>query len=289
MVASGRDLLTTADGSAQVLDEARLDVTAQYLEGIVTAISAQPDHAGIAKLAGARIHGGFRKAVEEVLPGESTSRGVRFQLLDELPAALLQSGRALRVAKIAIGGKGRSAPVDICSGWAAGGSAIAGFSELGPPLNIGPTAPALVSPNDPLAWHETTPLPLHGTRRARRLDLWAENGRIWVESFFRDSHVDGDGIETIVHEWTLTAEIDPVTRRFLSGDAKMGPLPFPECPGAAASAGRLSGMPADGLRRAVKSAFTGPSTCTHLNDTLRSLEDVGALLDALRAHEPLSS
>jgi hypothetical protein len=33
----------------------------------------------------------------------------------------------------------------------------------------------------------------------------------------------------------------------------------------------------------VRDTFTGPTTCTHLNDTLRSLEDVGALLEHLGA------
>jgi hypothetical protein len=42
-------------------------------------------------------------------------------------------------------------------------------------------------------------------------------------------------------------------------------------------------MPFDGLRRTVSKTFTGPSTCTHLNDTLRSMEDVGALMDRLQA------
>jgi hypothetical protein len=42
-------------------------------------------------------------------------------------------------------------------------------------------------------------------------------------------------------------------------------------------------MSVDGLRREVRKTFVGPSTCTHLNDTLRSFEDVGALLARLRA------
>jgi hypothetical protein len=62
----------------------------------------------------------------------------------------------------------------------------------------------------------------------------------------------------------------------------MGPLPYPECPGAAASARRLVGAPVDGVRRSVRSTFVGPTTCTHLNDTLRVMEDACALLAALR-------
>jgi hypothetical protein len=32
----------------------------------------------------------------------------------------------------------------------------------------------------------------------------------------------------------------------------------------------------------VRSTFVGPTTCTHLNDTLRVMEDACALLAALR-------
>jgi len=33
------------------------------------------------------------------------------------------------------------------------------------------------------------------------------------------------------------------------------------------------------LRDHVRTEFTGISTCTHLNDTLRCLGDIGALID----------
>jgi hypothetical protein len=36
-------------------------------------------------------------------------------------------------------------------------------------------------------------------------------------------------------------------------------------------------MTAAGLRKRVREQLVGPSTCTHLNDTLRALEDVPEL------------
>jgi hypothetical protein len=48
------------------------------------------------------------------------------------------------------------------------------------------------------------------------------------------------------------------------------------------SAGRVAGISVNALRREVRDGFVGPTTCTHLNDTLRSLQDVSALLGALR-------
>ena len=54
-------------------------------------------------------------------------------------------------------------------------------------------------------------------------------------------------------------------------------LPYVECPSAAASAARLAGQDLDALRERVRADFVGTTTCTHLNDLLRSLEDVRAL------------
>jgi hypothetical protein len=57
-------------------------------------------------------------------------------------------------------------------------------------------------------------------------------------------------------------------------------LPWQECPAALGSAGRINGMAVGELRNRIRTEFVGTSTCTHLNDTLRALGDLGALLDA---------
>ena len=75
---------------------------------------------------------------------------------------------------------------------------------------------------------------------------------------------------------------DPVTLVVLSSAATARTLPWPECPGAVASAGRLVGEAVAGLRPKVHADFRGTTTCTHLNDVLRSLAGVVALARALR-------
>jgi hypothetical protein len=285
-IARGRDLLTLSSGAARVLDEARVETEVpNYRKGEIGAIAITPHDQRIANFVGASIYGGFRKILGSALPGESDTHSVRYQLLDELPAAILQSGRALRAAGVGLklDLSKRPSAIDVCSGWAEGGTLLAGLTEFGPVLVEGPKAPALTRQDDALAWHEVPLLPVHSTRRLRRLDIWKEDGRGFADCFFRDSHIDLDGAEKIVHEWRLEAAFDLETRLFVSGEAQTGPLPYPECPRAAASAGRLAGMPIDGMRRAVPKVFTGPSTCTHLNDTFRAMEDVGALLEVLRA------
>src|SRR4029078_3000912 len=93
----------------------------------------------------------FRGAVEAALPGETTSHSVRQQLFDDLPLALMMSGRVLRVAGIPIEMSGdRTLPTDICAGWATGGTLLAGYAELGAPLHIGPAAAALEPGGQPL-------------------------------------------------------------------------------------------------------------------------------------------
>jgi hypothetical protein len=281
-VAMGRDFLTGPDGCTTALDELRIDVTVDYARTMIVAIASTPPEPALSALVGKGAYSGFRRSVEEVLPGEMASHCVRAQLLDDIPPAVMGNGRALRAEGRRIGIARQGAlPVDQCAGWAEGGTLVRGFSDLGPPIRIGPKSPALADSGDPLGWHAFAPLGPHGTRRARRMDIWQDGGLGCGDCFFRDSHVDRAGCETVIHEWRLRVSFDPATRRFVSAEAEAGPLPYPECPASGNSASRLVGTPIDGLRRVVRQDYVGPSTCTHLNDTFRALEDVGALFDRL--------
>ncbi|MGF7237310.1 MAG: DUF2889 domain-containing protein [Frankia sp.] len=280
VIARGRDLRTGLDGASTVLDTARLELDVNYPDRVIRQITSHPSHPGLPALAGVAASAGFRKAVDDAMPGERGSRSVRFQLLDDLPTALLVSGYAVQAGNaIRSRLKLTLQYPDLCAGWVAGGTLVSAVEQMGkPPVHAGPEAPSVESDDDPLGWHAIDPLPPHGMRRRRRLDVWMDGDVARVECFFRDSHVDRDSVETIVHEYTVHATLDPTTRRFGSCEADIGALPWPECPAAAASATRLAGAPAVGLRGWVRDTFVGPSTCTHLNDTLRSLEDAGALL-----------
>jgi hypothetical protein len=158
------------------------------------------------------------------------------------------------------------------------------------PVPLGPPAPILEPEDDPLAWHAMAPLAPHAVRRRRRLDLVAPAAPAapadpaddhQVDMHFRDSHVDGDGLETIMHEYTLTGTVNPVAGRVGAVSAEVRVLPWMECPAALASAQRIDGMELAQLRPRVRKEFTGRTTCTHLNDSLRSLADVTALSQEL--------
>lgn len=283
IVAKGRDLFTGTHSDARVVDAARLDAQVDFSAGTIAKISVDPTHPGLADLQGARAFGGFRSLVHDAMPSERESGSVRYQLLDDLPIALLLSARALRAAGIGMSKMGirQESPIDICAGWVAGGTADVGTTDAGPPLDLGPVASEITRDDDPAAWHDFELLPPHSTRRHRRIDVWQDGETAWLDCFFRDSFAPADGVETVVHQYQVLGTVDPQTTRFITCEAEAGRLPYPECPNALASATRIAGLEVRGLRREVRKTFIGPSTCTHLNDTFRSLEDVAALIRTL--------
>jgi len=144
------------------------------------------------------------------------------------------------------------------------------------PIPLGPDAPHLDHPDDPLAWHEMEPMAPKSVRRRRRLDV-IDGDPLRVDVHFRDSHLAVDAAEDVLHEYTLQATVDPEALVVLGADAQARTLPWPECPNALASATRIAGEPVAGLRAKVHADFRGTTTCTHLNDVLRSLAGVSAL------------
>jgi hypothetical protein len=283
LTASGRDLLTGVDGRPTVLDATTIDIEIDFLsQRRIEAIAITPPFDGIDRLVGAPAASGFRALVDDALPDDRDAGTLRYQLLDDVPTAVLVSGNALHAVldmprdpqRMLIG-------ADQCAGWATGASIMAGWTDGGAtPRVTGPLAPALVG-DDPWAWHTLSEQGPNDMRRVRRVDVWLEDDGAHVDAFFRDTHVLPDGDDTVLHEYGVTAVVDLASRTFTACDATLGVLPWQECPAALASAGRLVGTPVEGLRSTVRQSFTGTSTCTHLNDTLRALQDVPALLDTL--------
>ncbi len=288
-------LRARVDGGRHVLEELEeVDVTgredakvagAAVTDGTAGAARAPVGGSDLAALVGTRVGSGFRGRLDQALGDESTAGTLRYLLLDDLPGATLISGYALQRAAFAAG---HPLPArydmmadraDICAGWAAGATILTTIRRHEVvPVPMGPPAPVLEPPHDPLSWHATDPLPPRSTRRRRLLDLWPDGqGGLALWCHFRDSHVDDDGEETVLHEYSVTGTVDVAGARVLDLAAHVQVLPWIECPGAVASAGRLAGTDVAALRQWVRRELTGTSTCTHLNDTLRSLADVHVL------------
>ncbi|HEX2575255.1 MAG TPA: DUF2889 domain-containing protein [Aquihabitans sp.] len=291
VLGAGRDLHTGSAGGG-VLAQAATEVAIDYLGGrIVRSVMTDPVVDGVEALVGARVGSGFRRTLAEALPDLARGHGLVHLLLDELTPATLISGSTLaREGAVALaGGPGATMPIDICAGWVADGAMVHAIADTGIPLlGWGPPAPSLDRPGDPDAWHPMPVLAPRSMRRRRLLDVGAgpasgpagDSDELLVQVRFRDSYWEADGTETVVHEYGVTARVDPSTWLVTGAEAVPGPLPAPECPSAAASAGRLVGRRVDDLREVVRAELTGVSTCTHLNDVFRSLADIPDLWTA---------
>jgi hypothetical protein len=276
-----RDLLTADDGSVSVLGEASLRATIELVARVVRHVEVTPQVAAVAHLSGAPAMSGFRAAADQAAPELRASRDLRYTLLDDVPVATLISGHALS-ASGALGEYTKSGylPVaDQCAGFTTGGLLMNSFEEGDPVVVTGPQAPDLDRGNDQWAWHPMTPLAVHGMRRRRRIDVFpAGDGLIEIDAMFRDTYVRADGVETIIHEYTLTAAVAAATGTIVESRAEPRVLPWQECPGAVASASRITGMTLPELHFRVRQELSGTTTCTHLNDLLRSVADAAALL-----------
>ena len=291
----GRDVVTAADGDASVAAESETHLVTEYTQGmLVRELDVTPAVTGADAFVGARAGGGFRKVLD--LQSGAPRGSLPYLLLDDVPGSTLVSGMAMsiaadegavdldswrdRVTKTKI----RLQQADICAGWQTGGTLLANLEDGRPPVLLGPDAPDITDPADPLGWVVFDPLPAYGTRRIRRLDVWRDqssDGVVHVDGFFRDSCSDGEANETVVHEYTVDVTVDPDTMVITACTAEPRVLPWLECPQAIGSAGRLVGWVVDDLRPEARTKLVGPSTCTHLNDVLRGLEDVHWLADLL--------
>ena len=279
-----RDLWTDSDGVATELGAAELSATIELVARVVRHVEVAPPVAAVAHLSGAPAMSGFRAAADRAAPELRQTRDLRYTLLDDVPVATLISGHALSASGL-LGDVGKSGylPVaDQCAGFATGGLLMTSFEAGDPVVVTGPAAPDLDHTADPHAWHQVSRLPRFGMRRRRRIDVFEEApGRIGIDAMFRDTYVRGDDVETIIHEYTLTATVD-ATDVIVDSQATPRVLPWRECPGAAASAERITGMTLPELHSRVRQELNGTSTCTHLNDLLRSVADAGVLLERVR-------
>jgi Protein of unknown function (DUF2889) len=252
---------------------------------VVRHVGVVPSVAGVARLSGAPAMSGFRAAADKAAPELRAGRDLRYTLLDDVPVATLISGHALSASGVlGVVAKSGYLPVaDQCAGFATGGLLMTSFEGGDPVVVTGPEAPDLDHDSDRLAWHPMAQLPRHGMRRRRRIDVFdASDSRVGIDAMFRDTYVRADGVETIIHEYTLEATVDSGTGVIVESQATPRVLPWQECPGAVASAERIAGMTLGELHFRVRQELFGTSTCTHLNDLLRSVADAEVLIDQVR-------
>ena len=210
-----RDLWTAADGTATELGAATLSATIELIARVVRHVEVTPPVTATSRLAGAPAMSGFRAAADKAAPELRQARDLRYTLLDDVPVATLISGHALSASNL-LGDVAKSGylPVaDQCAGFATGGLLLTSFEAGDPVIVTGPPAPDLDHGDDPAAWHHVAVLPIHGMRRRRRIDVYPGESpsRVGIDAMFRDTYVRRDGVETIIHEYTLDAVVDTET------------------------------------------------------------------------------
>jgi hypothetical protein len=303
MVGRARDLFTDADGTASALAYDTFTAVVG-VDRTITEISVEPVRPGIQRLVGARGGGGLRAAIDEAAPDDRRDHTPLALLLDDIAGASLVGGFAwsrhrddwmggaqarsqtdgprVPASEMAIQ---RRPMVGICAGFRPGSGALSadGTTSSGGGHNVAPVPP-LTDPSDPTGWHTLDPLAPVGMRRARRMDVWREGDEFRIDAHFRDSCSDPELVEVAVHEYLLDATVDATTGIVTRLVANPRVLPYAECPAASPNVGWLVGLPLAELRTRVLEVLRGPDCCTHLNDALRALADVTALLDATGAN-----
>jgi hypothetical protein len=283
-----RDLLTATDGSAPVvLADDIIDATASP-DRTILAIRSHPERPQLPELVGARGGSRLRAALASVVPDERRNGTPLYLLLDDLAGATLIGGFAFtqwpdewpeqwqRQRERAFKGRRMEG---VCIGFRPGSTALTPDGEPRPVDNTRKVAP-LVDPADPIGWHEFSDRPGVAMRRARRIDTWLD-GDVYVDAMFQDTATVPSGGRVAVHEYQVHVRAAPDTFELLSIQALPRVLPFDECPSAVTKIEQMVRTPLGDLRDAVLAHLKTTEGCTHLNDELRALAEVPALVAQL--------
>ncbi len=283
-----RDLLTPAGGQPEVIRTSYLHAITGR-ERDIRSIRAQPHIADLDRLVGYRAGANLRSAIAKELPYEVEHGTPLHLLLDDMAGSTLIAGfvyfrwadRVPEIRERISANAPRRVMRDICSGFREGSSALLPDGTIsGISHNTAHPGP-LADPADPLGWHELDDHPEIAMRRARRIDVWDDDGVLGIDAMFRDSAWDPDGQEVVVHEYQMLGQADRATGSLLSVEAMPRVLPYAECPGAAPNASRMAGTDLRSMRTEVLERLQATDCCTHLNDGLRSLAEVPVLAASL--------
>ncbi len=285
-----RDVIKSSDGSDHLRAAASMSVEIDF-ERRINSVSADPAPAALQQLVGLRGGGHLRVALRELMPELIAEAHPLYLLLDDISGTSLVSNWAwsqwgedwisrMQKSTGAVNMAEMLAErTNVCWGFQPG------FSSHDPSTRLSDDIAAdgknLRNPDDPEGWHQFPQSDGISFRRARRIDVWREADVIRVEASFQDSAPRREGGRAALHEYILRVALDPETQVITNLEPEPRVLPFRECPGAIANAKEMVGVEMDRVRDAVLENLRGPAGCTHLNDALRALADVPALLQAL--------
>ena len=286
-----RDVVKLADGSDHLHAEAQMQATITF-DRTITAMAAQPSPAGIVRLVGEKGGGHLRGALRDLLPDLIADAHPLYLVLDDISGTSLVSNwgwsqwgdnwleRMHATEGETVDFQAMLAErTNVCWGFQPGFSSH--DVETRHSGEVAADGKDLRNPADPDGWHAFPESTGVAFRRARRIDVWREEGRVAIEASFQDSAARKEGGRAALHEYILRVDVDPQTMVLRSVEPEPRVLPFRECPGAIANARALAGTPLADIRQSVLENLRGPAGCTHLNDALRALAEAPQLLAVL--------
>lgn len=270
-----------------ILREDVLEATLNAERSGLIDMSTQPPRRQLENLCGPKVGGKLRAAMNDTLPQEHQLGTPLYLLLDDitgmsiispwawsqwrdqwLPTYQTEEEQAQAATQV------RKRMENVCTGFSAGSYAM---QQTQRGAHNAVRVPPLPHTKDPKGWHQ---MPEHegpSMRRARRIDVWVED-HIYIDSYFQDSANTKDGGRVAVHEYKLEAVIDPRSLTLSQLKAEPRILPYVECQGAIDNLDRLLGLHVHQLRQQVLEILARNLGCTHLNDAVRALAEVPALL-----------
>ena len=283
-----RDLVTTMDGDASVHAEEELALVLDRSQ-VITGATTRPDRDGVQHLIGVNAVRGFRAGVESALPDERRGTTPLALLLADVSTVSMIGGIAwsqrpvdsdagddesLEASNSFLRSQGDNVA---CSGFRRSGYYRQSLEKkIMFPHWFRPAGELEIE--DEWAWHDMEPAADVCFRRRRRIDTWAVGDSTVVDAHYRDSVWGPAHDEVALHEYSLTATIDTASHALSALAVTANVLPFPECPSVVQQVQDLVGLDVTGLRAGVQRELPGILGCTHLNDMLRGLSDVPALV-----------
>lgn len=282
IIGHGRDLLTRSSGETSILAEDRLEAIFG-MDRIIRQLEIEPGIPGSEALVDNSAIAGHRKRSQAILDRARASDRPVVQLLDDfVGAGIILEWIWTRIEEdIELLGRtigDQTKLVGSCHAFAPGSSAFDSDDYLRRLYLV----PPLQRDDDPDGFHFLEPDRERTQRRARRIDAWRESAsEIRVDAMFQDSGVIAGGQRIAIHEYRVRARIDAAGMRLAGVEAVGGMLPHAACRSAPLSLAQLIGLPVSDLGIEVAQRLRGTAGCTHLNDAIRALSAVPALLGQL--------
>ena len=278
--ATGRDLLTRSDGTT-VLGSATIRATLTPPAAVVTALELDAAHLDAGALLGLSVSTGFRRGLQRAVPADRRA-GLHYRLLHDLPGATMVSQSVpIHAGHKLFEPRELMVLADVCQGWRSGAHQMNEVRAGRAPQPYGPEPGDLDDGTDPLAWHAVELPPGDTFRRGRRIDVWRAGDELRIDLHYRDVYRPATRPAMVIHEYSVRGRAEAESLQIREMTTEAHALPWSDCNSVVTSTDGLVGVRLGECDTTVRTRLAGTAGCTHLNDSLRELDEVPALAAAL--------